>query len=329
MDITYFYRAEGLGFSIERLFNDIGIGVAPQFNAIKCYARFGGTNPFKIIYNGILAILKQGDINHITGDVHYLALFLPKRRTVLTVHDCVSLERLKGWKWHLSLWLWYRLPEKKSAVITVVSESTREQLMRYLNCNPDKIRVVHNCVSDAFQSSPKFFYSDHPVILQVGTSQNKNLLRVAEALQTISCHLRIVGRLTREQKKALEIYHIEYSNIYGISNELIVQEYRDCDMLLFVSTYEGFGLPIVEAQATGRPVVTSNLLSMPEVSGGAACLVDPYNVDEIRRGVLKVIKKRQYREKLILNGYQNVTQFRVENVSGKYKDIYQSLHRRS
>ena len=70
-------------------------------------------------------------------------------------------------------------------------------------------------------------------------------------------------------------------------------------MLTFVSTYEGFGLPILESQATGRPVVTSNVSSMPEVAGDAACLVNPYDADSIREGILRVINDDAYRKDLM------------------------------
>jgi len=96
-------------------------------------------------------------------------------------------------------------------------------------------------------------------------------------------------------------------------------------MLVFASTYEGFGLPIVEAQATGRPVVTSNILSMPEVAGGAACLVDPFNVASIREGIAKVIQDSSYREYLVRLGFENVKRFQPENIAKNYLDIYTNI----
>ncbi len=96
-------------------------------------------------------------------------------------------------------------------------------------------------------------------------------------------------------------------------------------MLVFASTYEGFGLPIVEAQATGRPVVTSDTLSMPEVAGDAACLVDPFNVESIRNGILKVIQDTGYREQLVQNGLKNVERFKPESVAMQYLALYREL----
>ena len=97
------------------------------------------------------------------------------------------------------------------------------------------------------------------------------------------------------------------------------------DLLVFVSTYEGFGLPILEAQATGRPVITSNVLSMPEVAGDSACLVDPFDVSSIRKGILKVINDPAYREKLIKRGFENVKRFQPDKIAEQYADIYRGL----
>ncbi len=71
----------------------------------------------------------------------------------------------------------------------------------------------------------------------------------------------------------------------GLTIDEVVDQYHKCDLVSFVSTYEGFGMPIVEANAIGRPVFTATVASMPEVAADAACLVDPFDVQAIRNGV--------------------------------------------
>jgi glycosyltransferase involved in cell wall biosynthesis len=239
--------------------------------------------------------------------------------------DCVGLDRLRGFRWAAFFVLWYWIPIRRASLISVISESTKQQLLRYTKCPENKIRVVHCPVSNYFQPSPTGFRSDRPVILQVGTKENKNLLRVAEALRAIPCHFRIIGKLHDEQVKALSNSGISYSAENELSDEAMAREYRDCDLLLFASTYEGFGLPIVESQATGRSVVTSRLLSMPEVAGDGACLVDPFDVESIRNGVLRVIHDATYRSDLIQRGYRNVERFRTETIAAKYVALYEEL----
>jgi len=313
-------------FSLENLFAAIRAAMPAGVKCKVVVSRFSSRGFFRRVFNIVEACFRQGDINHITGDVHYLAYFLKKKRTILTIHDCVSLERLTGLKHKIFLYLWYWLPIKRSALVTVISESTKRELFRYVDVKEEKIRVIPDCVFPMFRPSPTKIWNEmKPLILQVGTTENKNLARLAEALAGIRCHLRIIGKLSNEQIKALESHRIEYSVVAGLSDEQLVKEYCDADMVIFVSTYEGFGLPIVEAQASGRPVVTSNILSMPEVAGDGACFADPYDIVSIREAVLKVMNNSSYRKGLIKNGFENVKRFSAEKIATQYVELYKQL----
>jgi glycosyltransferase involved in cell wall biosynthesis len=96
-------------------------------------------------------------------------------------------------------------------------------------------------------------------------------------------------------------------------------------MVVFVSTYEGFGLPIVEANATGRPVITSNICSMPEIAGSAACLVDPSDCSSIRQGILRVMNDDGYRAGLVAMGFDNVKRFRASLIAAQYAELYHDI----
>jgi glycosyltransferase involved in cell wall biosynthesis len=84
-------------------------------------------------------------------------------------------------------------------------------------------------------------------------------------------------------------------------------------------------LPIIEANAIERVVVTSNISSMPEVAGDAACLVDPFDIQSIRNGIITVIENDGYRETLIQNGRKNKARFTAEHIANQYYDLYQQL----
>lgn len=324
--ITHFMRRPRQNvFSIERLYEDVR-GAMPEDCGVSVWTcRNPSTGVWPRLKDVWAARNAQSEVNHVTGDVHYLTFLLDRNRTVLTVHDLVSLERLKGVRrWVLWL-LWYWLPVRRSRAIVTISETTRKALQDSVRCDPAKIHVIHNNVSDEFQPTPQPFNDTTPCILQIGTKPNKNLERVAAALQGISCRLSIVGPLGQAQADMLRRYGIEFENHVGLSREELVQQYVKSDMLIFASTYEGFGLPILEAQAVGRPVVTSNLSSMPEVAGGSACLVDPLNVESIRAGILSVINNPSHRALLIEAGLRNVQQFRAAAVAQKYAKLYREI----
>lgn len=318
-------RPQGANFSIERLFADVRRALPEDIDAKVAVSRFASRGIFRRIYNMIEAVFRQGDVNHITGDVHFLAYFLRRKRTLLTILDLVSVHRLKGWRRAMLLFFWYWLPIRRAAVVSVISEFTKKDLLRHIKVDPRKVRVVYCTVSDDFKPVAREFNAAKPVVLQIGTGFNKNVERAAQALQGISCHLRVIGNLDEDQLTVLRQCGIEYSSVSNISEAQIIDEYRQCDMLVFASTYEGFGLPIVEAQATGRPVVTSTQCSMPEVAGDAACLVDPFDVVSIRAGILKIIGAPAYRDELVRRGFENIKRFRAENIAQRYVDIYREL----
>src|SRR5690606_29268410 len=93
----------------------------------------------------------------------------------------------------------------------------------------------------------------------------------------------------------------------------------------FASTYEGFGMPILEAQAVGRPVLTSAAASMPDVAGDAAWLVDPFDVEAIRDGLQRMLAEPGLRERLIDRGFRNVGRFTPAIVAAAYARLYRSL----
>ena len=311
--------------SIERLFEGIRQELPLEWNfqvSVSPYPSHGILDRLK---NLKAASNLKADIHHIVGDVHYLAFGLPGEHLVLTLHDCAALERLKGWRREILRQLWFVLPMKRAAVVTTISETTKQELRRWVGPLADKVIVIPNCVRAEFSPNPKPFNTACPVVLQVGTGWNKNVVGVARALIDIPCILEIVGQLDSLQRAALDASHISYRELGRISDEDLLKAYRRCDLVVFASHYEGFGLPILEAQAIGRPVVTSNLSSMPEAAGEGALLVDPADPQAIHRAVMRVISDPSLRDHLIQEGFDNVARYRPAEIARRYEAVYAQL----
>lgn len=268
----------------------------------------------------------HADIFHISGDIHFAALFLPGHKTLLTVHDCGFLQHSNAWKRFLLKWLWLRWPVRHCRQVVAVSEATKADILRHTDCSPEKVAVIPSAIPPHFQPVPRLFNAASPRILHVGTTPNKNLRRHVEALAGIPCLLHIIGRIGPAEQHLLEHCGVAYTCTPDLNDAEVVRAYEACDLLLFASTFEGFGMPILEAQAVGRPVVTANVSSMPAVAGeGGACLVNPFDVADIRCGVLRVIEDSAFREQLVAKGFENVRRFRAQAAAGAYLRLYRAF----
>ncbi len=269
----------------------------------------------------------QAEINHITGDTNFLVLGLPHRNTILTIHDCGLLDGKNG----LARWIlhtfWLKMPVKKCKILTVVSEATKQDVLRLTHCSPDKIVVIPTVIKSGFAYNPKDFNKNYPTFLHIGNSPNKNLKRHAKALSGLPCRLHIIGQISEAEIEMLKDEGIDYKISVNLTNEQMYNAYQEADILLFCSTIEGFGMPILEAQTVGRSVITSNLSSMPEVAGDGACLVDPLSIADIRQGIEHVWFDENYRNTLIANGLKNIHRFNSETVAQQYEAVYEKILR--
>jgi glycosyltransferase involved in cell wall biosynthesis len=327
--VVYFQRKQRAvgNFSVEIYFDKIRNNLPVNFKAELITMPYESTGLFKRIANALYCVNKQGDINHITGDIHYVGTFLKKRKTILTILDCGMLKNVNPVKFFIFKLFWFTIPSWKAAYITVISEATKKDLLRYINFEASKIKVVYVCISDSFYKSDKIFNCEKPRILQIGTAENKNLKRLIPALEGISCEFVIVGRITADINALLRKYNIVYKIIdKAITEAEIIEHYKAADIVSFVSTLEGFGMPIIESNTVGRCVVTSNVSSMPEIAGDAAEIVDPYFTNAIKEGIKKIIDDAGYRQCLIHNGYKNIKRFTIESIIPQYVELYSYLY---
>ncbi len=316
-------------FSVEGYFKRVRESLKSQVNlrlfVVPCFSR----GLWGRLRNCWAAFRNQGEVNHVTGDIHYVVFLLARRKTILTVLDCQVLSRLSGWRRAVVKLLWYTGPARCVSRITVISEETRQQLLQEIPFPADKVHVIPVSVSELFQPAPKEFHTHCPRILQVGTKANKNVDRLVRALQGIPCTLDIVGPIDEALQSLLVETQVTHQSFGRLTDEELVQRYREADVISFVSTHEGFGMPIVEAQCVERVCVTSNCSSMPEVAGEGACLVDPFDVASIRAGFQRVIMDNEYRKSLIEAGRVNCLRFDANKIAADFLEVYQLVNEES
>ncbi len=328
LKVTFFQRRPrpGFNFSFEAIFEEVRAQLKDEITPEIMICSYYNDGLWTKILNILEATFRQSrSVNHITGEVHFLNLLMRKKSVLLTIHDCRFMERKKGWQKTFVKWLYLDMPVKKARYITTVSENTKQDILKYTRCEAGKIKVIPVAVDAMYQPSPKPFNTEKPLILQVGTGENKNLPRLIEAIAGIPCRLSIIGKLSDRQKIALEQHNIDYSNAYKLSQAEMLAQYKACDIVAFVSTFEGFGMPIIEANSVERVVLTSQVSAMPETAGHAALLVDPFDVQSIRKGVLSLIQDAPLRQRLIEAGQKNKLRFQSRLIAMEYFKLYQKL----
>jgi len=326
IDVVYFFRKPFTDyFSIEELFGFIQKSLPKNIKYSNYYMKKVSNGLLNRLFNTWDVISKQKQINHITGDVHYISFLIKKERTLLTIHDLVALSRSTGIKRAILKLIWYTIPAKRVKYITVISEFTKKELLKELDIDPKKVIVIHDCLSPIIKFKPKVFNKAKPNILQMGTAHNKNLENIIPAIKDLNVKLTILGNLQEHQKVLLANSNVDYENVFNLDYEDVIKQYENADLVTFASSYEGFGLPIIEANGIGRPVIAGNNTSMPEVAGDAAVLVDPANVEEIRASIIKIIDDDEFRNDLISKGKENVKRFLPIFIANKYAELYERM----
>jgi glycosyltransferase involved in cell wall biosynthesis len=264
---------------------------------------------------------------------------------VLTIHDLLSL-RFNDVSGHQRLYFKNILPRmiRQSAAIITVSECTKQEVIKYFGTNAEKIRVVNNGF-DGTRFSPsredhhriEARYGISNYILAVGpTYPHKNFERLLQAYTRFSSEERKRYPLLIAGGRPAYVAHLRKLSTHAglaenvhftgyIPQELMPALYQEARLLVFPSLYEGFGIPLLEAMASGCPIVCSDTSSMPEVCGDAAFYVDALQPASIYAGMKAVLENPSLHLALKQNGIFRAKYFSWERAASEVIQLVKEI----
>jgi len=297
--------------------------------------------------------LKFPDIRTFAGDFdifHSIEPLLPpvnKKKTVLTVHDLAYKKYPQFFESNVLKWDKFINRNVHSAdAILVQSQQTKNDVKEFFNVKEEKIHIIHLPVNSIFNSTAdtetkskirEKYNLRHPFVLFVGTLEpRKNIPTLIRAFEkfhkslTSELNLVIVGKhgwlyddIINSINNSYEKNRIHYLN-YLPEIEL-ASIYQLAQFLIYPSLYEGYGVPVLEAMASGTPVITSNSSSLREVGEGAAILVDPTSVEELADEMTRLSDNQSLRNELSKKGLDRIKLFNSKTAAEKVLNIYKQL----
>ena len=277
---------------------------------------------------------------------HYVLPPLVRCRSVVTIHDCIHLMFPQYLPSRLAL-TYARtsiaLASRRATRVLTVSESSKRDILRFVDVPAGKIDVIYNAYDERFGVEPReedvirvrerYQLHDEFVLYAGNVKPHKNLERLIQAFYLVrkrgleNLKLVLIGDDISKYaalRRAVHSHQLhKYVRFLGyLPEETLAVMYRLAAVFVFPSLYEGFGLPPLEAMASGTPVVTSNVSSLPEVAGDAAVLVDPYNPEAIADGIERVLCDESLRRELRMKGLARARQFSWEDSVRRVREIY-------
>lgn len=282
-------------------------------------------------------LAKEGVTTLVSPDV--FAPFGGAMKQIITLHDiipirCPELLSRSAKGRYVALWRqWLRLQIRNASLVLTVSDHAKSDIASAFRGSEDKLRTVYNAVCCDAMAMPRDACPREKTVhlLYVGrTALYKNILGCVETLAALregglDAVLTIVGerdpRYGEVDEAVQRLGLQEAVNVTGhVDDDQLRQLYRDASVFLFLSRYEGFGLPPLEAMAHGLPVVASNQASMPEVLGDAALLADPDDIAAAVSNVRRIVEEPDLAEDLQKRGLARAAEFTLERQATMFWD---------
>jgi glycosyltransferase involved in cell wall biosynthesis len=323
----------------------LGEGELPPDVALRVLqSRLPTSHPaWRILWEQALQpwVLRQIEADLVHGPV-FVGPLMASCPTVITIHD-LSFFRFPDLfrpANRLYLKLVTRLSAQRARRLIAVSSHAAAETTQLLGVPPERIDVVYHGVDPAFRPLPVDKVAafrqrqglPERFVLFVGTLEpRKNLTRLVEAFSRACANddvfLALVGArgwLCDELFARIKALGIGDRIIFPgyVANGDLPFWYNAAILLAYPSVYEGFGLPVVEAQACGTPVVTSEVSSLPEAAGDAALMVDPYDVEALAAGIGRLLTDSQLREELQARGQAHAAGFSWSRTAADTATVY-------
>lgn len=261
--------------------------------------------------------------------------------SLVTIHDLIFIRFPEFYK-PIDRNIYFRKVKYACAVATkihAISNQTKEDIITFFKTDPGKIEVLNQSVSPEFfefRETEKLlskYEIPENFILSVGTiEQRKNQLSLLKAIHEakIKTTIVFVGNLTNYSEELLK--YISQNNLdnqvkflSNIPENDLAGLYQAATLSVYISLYEGFGLPIIESMASGCPVITSNVSCLKETAGNAAVLCNPEDTEEIGLAIKKLTENNEEREKYIGKGYERAKHFQPSWFSEKLISLYSQI----
>ena len=250
-------------------------------------------------------------------------------KQIVTIHDVVPMDHPEWLNARFRAWYRFLLPKlaKRVAHIITISEFTKKRIIKTLGVSEDKITVIYNGVDKRFQPCPEektlemrsvLKLPDRRYVLSLGSLEpRKNIHRLLCAWERILPELPndiwlVLGGAKGSHLLFRDVKYEIPPRVYltgHVDDRYLPSLYSGAMLFVYPSLYEGFGLPVLEAMASGTSVITSNVTALPEVAGNACLLVNPKNVDEIAKAITKIVKDSTLREEMQSLGIKRAKNF--------------------
>ncbi|WP_392558327.1 glycosyltransferase family 4 protein [Orbus mooreae] len=234
------------------------------------------------------------------------------KNNILVLHDVTFRRYPKSVSFSFGVFYKLMVPllVKHAKQLLTVSEFSKNEIQHfYPNCK-NNIEIIYNAVGEKFSSNGKLACEENYLLAVSSDYLHKNFHRLVEAfiqLNDPSMKLKIVGSKGKIAEQYQAVKNIDF--IGRVSDEELIKLYQNAFAFVFPSLYEGFGIPPLEAQACGCPVLSSNLSVMPEVLADSVIYFNPFDIDNIVNAFKKVMMDKNLYNELINKGYKNVARF--------------------